>query len=76
MSFIKIIDSDESNIFTDIDWDSSYLYWCDKLELQKLITVKEDLRYIPCCLYDTIDYNDLKGKNILIFFCVICSEIN
>jgi hypothetical protein len=68
MNFIKKINTDDKSLLTNIDFNLSYYYCCDKNELQKLILVKEDLKYIPCFPNENINYNDLEGKNILIFF--------
>lgn len=69
-SLIQNINLDKLNV----DFDSSYYYWSDKNDLNKLNLIKENHNidgeyYLPCIPFDTIkyNYNELIGKNILIF---------
>jgi hypothetical protein len=66
MSIIQKIDFN-SNIFNDTFYESAYYYWCDKLELHKLISFGDNFKYIPCYPYENINYTDMIGKNVLIF---------
>ncbi len=66
--FIENFSSNDLNIFNDENIFQTYFYWADKLELQKLLTENENNEYIPCFPYDEIDFTEICGKNILIFF--------
>ena len=68
MDSAKIIKPNEYDIFEDISGNEAYFYWCDKTELQKLFTIREDLEYLPCFPYESISYKDLIGKKLLMFF--------
>ncbi len=70
MNIIKKIDTNDKSLFSNMNFDKSYYYWCDKLELQKLVSFedKDKQRFIPCYPYgNDISYVDLIGKSLLIF---------
>ena len=69
MNLIKKIDETEQSLFSKINFDTSYYYWSDKLELKKLVFIenKDNYGFIPCYPYNDISYTDLIGKNLLIF---------
>ena len=70
--FIENFSSKDLKIFNDENISQTYFYWADRLELQKLLTENknenENNEYIPCFPYDEIDFTEICGKNILIFF--------
>lgn len=67
MNILKQIDSIDNTFFDSIQFDSTFSYWCSKNELQKLISVDDNLKYLPCVPYEDIDYNELIDSNVLIF---------
>ena len=60
--------SDSTNILNKINSDSLYFYWSDKIEINKLITVKNNLNYLPVYPYSFVEYDQLIDSDILIFF--------
>ena len=62
MNIFKKIDANNQSLFSKINFDSSYYYWCDKLELQKLVSFegKDKYRFI----YASIDYKDTESQHM------------
>ena len=61
---MNIINKTNFDQYTFVD---TYYYWCNIIELQKLSLLDDDMRFIPCCPYEHINYNNIIGKNVLIF---------
>lgn len=68
MSVIQKIDYNDKKLYNDKYFNSSYYYWCDIVELKKMISLDEDLKYLPCYPYEPLNHIDLINKNLLIFF--------
>lgn len=52
----------------NINLNSLYFYWSDKIEINKLITIKNELNYLPVYPYSSIEYDKLINSDVLIFF--------
>ena len=64
------MDNIDINYINKININEGYFYWSNKNDLEKLVTLKkkDDNYFLPSIPYDSLDLDDLIGKNVILFF--------